>query len=42
MGSFHYKMNELMPWDTCKREFIRKVTVDSEKIKSLIETAKAG
>jgi hypothetical protein len=29
----------LMKWDECEREFIRKVTPDSEKIDSIIETA---
>ncbi len=41
MGALYNKMNELMPWEECQRKFIRKVTIDPEKIKSLIETAKA-
>ncbi len=29
-----------MPWDECKRDFIRKVALDPEKIHSLVEMAK--
>ena len=32
-------MNELMSWEECKKDFIRKVAVDPEKISSLVEMA---
>jgi len=32
-------MNEIMQWDRCEREFIRKASIDKEKIASIIETA---
>lgn len=32
-------MNELMPWSECEKQFIRKVSVDTEKISSIIELA---
>ena len=41
MGAFHDKMRELMSWEECGKKFIRKVTIDSEKIKSIVETARA-
>ena len=34
-------MNDLMSWRECEKKFIRKVSVDKSKIKSLIETAGA-
>ena len=33
------KNQELMDWATCEREFVRKVEVDSERIKSIMKKA---
>ncbi len=33
-------MKDLMPWEECENKFIRKVSVDPGKIKSIVEMAK--
>jgi len=33
-------MNDLMNWEECENSFVRKVSVDSEKIKSILTAAK--
>jgi len=34
------KNQELMDWATCEREFVRKIEVDSERIKSIMKKAR--
>ena len=33
------KMVKMMDWESCERDFIRKVEIDKERIKSILEKA---
>lgn len=32
-------MNDIMPWDKCKKEFVREISIDPEKINSIIKAS---